>query len=246
ATARMAMVSPESARVTPGAGVSPREGPRLLPSQAFLLEHQPRRRARPPLRPAAARLRCIVRRLVDVRPRDPPRLLVSPFMRRVLFVVAAAIRFATPALRPRRLALRLICSYWRSRLLLQELGIRLLRASPGRQGGKARHCLAARHLGPSRLGWPPPRQGAGRPEHRAAGRTARPQRREQRGSLHPRAAGSPRRTSRSRRRSRRRKPAPRRAPARWRGGRPAPGAPSLPPRRPTTARTSAHGTAGEG
>jgi len=45
-----------------------------------------------------------------VRPRDL-RLFVSPFLRRVLLVVAAAIRFATRALRPRRLALRLIFSY---------------------------------------------------------------------------------------------------------------------------------------
>jgi hypothetical protein len=41
--------------------------------------------------------------------------LVSPFFRRVLFVVAAAIRFATFVERPLFIALRLIFSYWRLR-----------------------------------------------------------------------------------------------------------------------------------
>src|SRR5205814_6858068 len=50
---------------------------------------------------------------------------VSPFRRRVLFTVAAAIRFATRALRPRPFADRLIFSYCLSRLLLQDFGIRI-------------------------------------------------------------------------------------------------------------------------
>ena len=49
--------------------------------------------------------------------------LVSPFRRRVLFTVAAAMRFATRALRPRPFADRLIFSYCLSRLLLQDFGI---------------------------------------------------------------------------------------------------------------------------
>ena len=51
--------------------------------------------------------------------------LVSPFRRRVLFTVAAAMRFATRALRPRPFADRLIFSYCLSRLLLQDFGIRI-------------------------------------------------------------------------------------------------------------------------
>src|SRR2546422_1781328 len=42
--------------------------------------------------------------------------LVSPFSRRVLFVVAAAIRFATPGDRPLRISLPLMCSYCLLRL----------------------------------------------------------------------------------------------------------------------------------
>jgi len=85
------------------------------------------------LRPAAARLRLVELRFDEreVRRRAFLAPFVSPLRRRVLFTVAAAIRFAVPLLRPRLFALRLIFSYCRSRLLLQELGIRLLRASPG-------------------------------------------------------------------------------------------------------------------
>src|SRR5207237_3617186 len=43
---------------------------------------------------------------------------VSRFLRRVLFVVAAAMRFATLALRPLFSSLALMCSYWRVRFLL--------------------------------------------------------------------------------------------------------------------------------
>jgi hypothetical protein len=46
---------------------------------------------------------------LERREREPP--FVSPFFRRVLFTVAAAIRFAVPVLRPRRFALLLMCSY---------------------------------------------------------------------------------------------------------------------------------------
>jgi hypothetical protein len=60
-------------------------------------------------------------RLLDRRERELP--FVSPFFRRVLFTVAAAIRFAVAVLRPRRFALDLMCSYCRSRLLLQALGM---------------------------------------------------------------------------------------------------------------------------
>src|SRR5713226_2860108 len=98
-------------------------------------------------RPAGQeRLRLVELRMDEreVRRRDLLPPFVSPLRRRVLFTVAAAIRFAVPLLRPRLFALRLTCAYWRSRLLLQELGIRLLRASPGRQGRKATHCLAVR------------------------------------------------------------------------------------------------------
>jgi hypothetical protein len=45
-------------------------------------------------------------------------LFVSPFLRRVLFVVAAAMRLATFALLPRLLADFLIFSYWRFRFAL--------------------------------------------------------------------------------------------------------------------------------
>src|SRR5438445_8312255 len=65
---------------------------------------------------------------LDRRPaRRRERLLpfVSPFLRRVLFTVAAAMRFATRALRPRPFADRLIFSYCLSRLLLQDFGIRI-------------------------------------------------------------------------------------------------------------------------
>jgi hypothetical protein len=48
--------------------------------------------------------------------RDRP--FVSPDRRRCLLTVAAAIRFATFALRPRLVADSLIFSYWRFRLLL--------------------------------------------------------------------------------------------------------------------------------
>jgi len=71
-----------------------------------------RARARPPLRPAAARLRRVElpRESRELR-RDLLPPFVSPLRRRVLFTVAAAIRFAVPALRPRRFALDLIFSY---------------------------------------------------------------------------------------------------------------------------------------
>jgi len=87
-----------------------------------------RLRARPPLRPAAARRRRGEPRLEEreVCRRDLLLPFVSPLRRRVLFTVAAAIRFAVPLLRPRLFALRLMCSYCRSRLLLQELGMRFL------------------------------------------------------------------------------------------------------------------------
>src|SRR5438309_673398 len=51
-------------------------------------------------------------------PRTRTRYLVSPFFRRVLFVVAAAMRSATLFERPRADSLRLMCSYWRLRLAL--------------------------------------------------------------------------------------------------------------------------------
>ena len=73
-----------------------------------------RARARPPLRAAAVRRRVVVVRREDprlVRRRDFELPFVSPLRRRVLFTVAAAIRFAVPALRPRRFALDLIFSY---------------------------------------------------------------------------------------------------------------------------------------
>jgi hypothetical protein len=68
---------------------------------------------RPPLRPAAARFRRVELRRDEreLRWRDLLPPLVSPLRRRVLFTVAAAIRFAVPALRPRRFALDLMCSY---------------------------------------------------------------------------------------------------------------------------------------
>src|SRR5437867_8674890 len=50
---------------------------------------------------------------------------VSPFLRRGLFTVAAAIRFAARALRPRPLPGRLIFFCCPSRLFLQDLGIRI-------------------------------------------------------------------------------------------------------------------------
>ena len=46
------------------------------------------------------------------------RYLVSPFLARVLFVVAAAIRSAVLLERPRADSLRLMCSYWRLRFAL--------------------------------------------------------------------------------------------------------------------------------
>jgi hypothetical protein len=49
------------------------------------------------------------------------RLRVSPLRRRVLFVVAAAMRFAVRVLRPRAFADFLIFSYCRFRLLLPKL-----------------------------------------------------------------------------------------------------------------------------
>ena len=72
-----------------------------------------RARARPPLRPAAVRLRRVELRREprELRRRDLLPPFVSPLRRRVLFTVAAAIRFAVPALRPRRFALDLIFSY---------------------------------------------------------------------------------------------------------------------------------------
>src|SRR2546430_16584367 len=51
-------------------------------------------------------------------PRTRTRYLVSPFFRRVLFVVAAAMRSATLFERPRAVSLRLMCSYWRLRFAL--------------------------------------------------------------------------------------------------------------------------------
>src|SRR5713226_10298066 len=150
-------------------------------------------------RPAGQeRLRLVELRMDEreVRRRDLLPPFVSPLRRRVLFTVAAAIRFAVPLLRPRLFALRLTCAYWRSRLLLQELGIRLLRASPGRQGRKARHCLAVRHLRRSRPAQPARWRGAGRPPRRAAVRTARPKRRARTEASRRRAAGIPRPTGR--------------------------------------------------
>jgi hypothetical protein len=47
------------------------------------------------------------------------------------------MRFAVALLRPRRLALDLMCSYCRSRLLLQELGMRI----PPRRTGRQSHNL---------------------------------------------------------------------------------------------------------
>src|SRR5712671_7078923 len=95
-----------------------------------------RLRARPPLRPAAARLPRAELRDGDreVLRRDLLLPFVSPLRRRVLFTVAAAIRFAVPLLRPRLFALRLIFSYCRSRLLLQELGIPSPLAPEGAKG----------------------------------------------------------------------------------------------------------------
>jgi hypothetical protein len=43
----------------------------------------------------------------------------SPLLARSLFTVRAAISFARPVEAPRFFALSLMCSYWRSRLLLQ-------------------------------------------------------------------------------------------------------------------------------
>src|SRR5213075_1642323 len=63
------------------------------------------------------------RRRLLLRLRDRVDPLVSPLRRRVLLTVAAAMRLAVPVLRPRLLAERLIFSYCRSRLLLQDLGI---------------------------------------------------------------------------------------------------------------------------
>jgi hypothetical protein len=48
---------------------------------------------------------------------------VRPSSERCLFTVAAAICFALPVDRPRFFALSLMCSYCRSSLLLQALGI---------------------------------------------------------------------------------------------------------------------------
>jgi hypothetical protein len=53
--------------------------------------------------------------LRDLLFREP---FASPFCRRVWFVVAAAIRFATFGERPRALSLRLMCSYCRLRFAL--------------------------------------------------------------------------------------------------------------------------------
>jgi hypothetical protein len=61
----------------------------------------------------AAGYEVLRRRVVFLR-----ELLVSPFLRRVLFVVAAAIRSATLFDRPRAVSLRLMCSYWRLRFAL--------------------------------------------------------------------------------------------------------------------------------
>jgi hypothetical protein len=65
------------------------------------------------LRPAIARLRLAELRLDEREAgrRDLLLPLVSPLRRRVLFTVAAAIRFAVALLRPRVFALRLIFSY---------------------------------------------------------------------------------------------------------------------------------------
>src|SRR6185369_7573880 len=87
--------------------------------------YRDRRDARPPLRAAARRFWEVDRdERLPVRLRDRLLPLVSPFFRRVLLTVAAAMRFAVPALRPRLLADRLMCWYCLSRLLLQDLGIR--------------------------------------------------------------------------------------------------------------------------
>src|SRR6267378_6411604 len=53
----------------------------------------------------------------DLR-RTRTRYLVSPFLARVLFVVAAAIRSAVLLDRPRAVSLFLMCSYWRLRFAL--------------------------------------------------------------------------------------------------------------------------------
>jgi len=50
---------------------------------------------------------------------------VSPFLRRILFTVRAATSSARPPYRPERLALSLMCLYWRSRFGLAPLGILL-------------------------------------------------------------------------------------------------------------------------
>jgi hypothetical protein len=56
-------------------------------------------------------------------------LFVRPSSERCLFTVAAAICLARLLDRPFLLALSLICSYWRSSLLLQASGIFLLLSS---------------------------------------------------------------------------------------------------------------------
>lgn len=60
--------------------------------------------------------------LLDLRPDDfrgEAEDLVSPASARSLFTVRAAISFARPFDIPRSSALSFMCSYWRSRLLLQ-------------------------------------------------------------------------------------------------------------------------------
>src|SRR5436190_8007398 len=80
------------------------------------------------------------RRRLLLRLRDRVDPLVSPLRRQVLLTVAAAMRLAVPVLRPRLLAERLIFSYCRSRLLLQDLGI------PAPRRRKRRTPLVARKL----------------------------------------------------------------------------------------------------
>ena len=81
-----------------------------------------RAEARPPFL-AAVRLRLRDELPPPLRLRERLDPFVSPFWRRVLLTVAAAMRLAVPALRPRLFADLLMCSYCLSRLLLQDFGI---------------------------------------------------------------------------------------------------------------------------
>lgn len=59
----------------------------------------------------------------ELEPLEPDEDFVSPFCARCLLTVRAAISFARPVERPCFFSESLMCSYWRSRFELHELGI---------------------------------------------------------------------------------------------------------------------------